>query len=134
MLSRHIIETLKPLVARLNAAQRLELIQWITSEAPPVEETDASAPPTKTWAARISAEAAAWHARPAADRAPYAGQYVAVLEGRVIDHDPDQRELAIRIRHQYPNTPVLITKAEARAPREYRILSPRLASAEIHDA
>lgn len=125
MLSTPIIETLKPLIARLNPTQRLELIRWIATDVPP--EISAEAPPesraSSAWAARISEEAAAWYARPAADRAPYAGQYVAVLGGQVIDHDADQRDLAIRIHRQYPHTPVLITEANARAPREYHILS-----------
>jgi hypothetical protein len=75
---------------------------------------------------RISAEATAWYTRSDADRAPYLGQYVAVLNGQVVDHDADQGALFIRIRRRYPNTPVLITEAEARRPREFVIRSPRL--------
>jgi len=124
MLSTHIIETLRPLIAQISAAQRLELIRWIAAEAPPApsEEDTPELRSSSAWAARISEEADAWYARPAADREAYVGQYVAVLEGEVIDHDPDQRELAIRIHRQYPNTPVLITEATARAPRECHII------------
>lgn len=124
------LKTIKPFVARLNPTQRLELIRWIVNEAPLPEEplpTEAE----DTWAARISAEAAAWHARPAADRAPYSGEYVAVLAGQVIDHDADQRTLAIRIRQQYPDTPVLLTEASARQPPEFVIRSPRLDYVEV---
>lgn len=122
MLSAHLFDTIRPLVNGLTPSQRLELIRWIVENPTEAEETS----PDDAWEAHISAEAAAWYARPAADRTPYAGQYVAVLEGEVIDHDEDQSALAERIRARYPETPVLITRAEARAPREFHIRSPRL--------
>ncbi len=127
MLSPNVIETLRPLVRRLTPGQRLELIRWIVNEDPTTEipQSAKSVSENSSWEARISKEAEAWHARPDADRAVYAGEYVAVLKGQVIDHDADQRALAIRIRRRYPNTPVLITEAEARQPREFLILSPR---------
>ncbi|HOU13261.1 MAG TPA: hypothetical protein PKZ84_09085 [Anaerolineae bacterium] len=132
MLSPYVIETLKPLVRRLTPGQRFELIRWIVNEAPSTETAPPPAEPAletsdanTLWETRISAEAALWYARSDTDRAPYLGEYVAVLKGQVVDHDPDRRALAIRIRRQYPGTPVLITEAEARQPHEFLILSPR---------
>lgn len=122
MLPSHLLKTIRPLVIRLTPAQKLELIRWIV-ENPPETESETS---TEPWETRISAEAAAWYARPDAAREPYAGQYVAVLQGEVVDHDVDRLTLAQRIRTRYPETPVLITAAEARAPREFHIRSPRL--------
>jgi len=117
MLSQHVLEVLKPL-------------EKMPFAEPAVETADANS----SWEARISAEAAAGYTRSDADRAPYSGQYVAVLDGQVVDHDVDQRALAIRIHRQYPKTPVLIAEAEARQPREFLILSPRLERMEIADA
>ena len=136
MLSPHVIETLRPLVRRLTPGQRFELIRWIVNEVSPTEIS----PPAKqaqgnsSWEASISTEAAAWHARSDTDRAAYTGEYVAVLKGQIVDHDADQRALAIRIHRRYPNTPVLITEAEARRPREFLILSPRFERMETADA
>jgi hypothetical protein len=122
MLSSHLLETIKPLIAGLTTAQKIELIRWV-AETP----TEADQPtPLDTWESHISAEAAAWYARPDADREPYAGQYVAVLRGKVLDHDSDRLALAQRIRARYPETPVLITAAEAHAPREFQTRSPCL--------
>ena len=122
MISTHLLERIRPLITGLTPAQRLELIRWI-AESPAETEPETA---TGIWEARISAEAAAWYARPDVDREPYAGQYVAVLQGEVVDHDVDRLALARRIRDRYPGTPVLITAAGARAPREFQIRSPRL--------
>ena len=117
MLSSHLLQTISPLIAELTPAQRLELIRWITEN--PAEDDHPT--PSDTWESNISAESAAWYARSDADREPYAGQYVAVLQGEVLDHDSDRLALAQRIRARYPETPALITAAEACAPREFQI-------------
>lgn len=122
MLSSQLLKTIKPLVAELTPAQRLELIRWIAEN--PDKTADEAA--TGIWEARISAEAAAWYTRAEVERNPYAGQYVAVLQGEVIDHDADRVALAQRVRARYPETPVLLIAAEARAPRAFHIRSPRL--------
>jgi len=136
MLSPNVIETLRPLVKRLTPGQRFELIRWIVNEAPPTEISPLAEPvqENSSWEARISTEATAWHARSDTDRAAYAEEYVAVLKGQVVDHDADQRALAIRIHRRYPNTPVLITEAAARQPREFLILSPRFEHMETANA
>lgn len=128
MISARVLEIIKPLVTQLTMAERLELIRWIASEGARLDESGqpAERTPQDGWRAQISAEAEAWYARPAEDRQPYLGQYVAVRAGQVIDHDPDRVALYHRVRRQYPHTPVLITSAEARRPREFLILSPRL--------
>ncbi len=123
MLSSHLLTTIKPLISGLTSAQRLELIRWIAGNS----AEDNQPTPSDAWEFRISAEAAAWYARSDAEREPYAGQYVAVLQGEVLDHDSDRSALAQRIRARYPEMPVLITAAEARAPCEFQVRSPRLA-------
>jgi len=42
----------------------------------------------------------------------YLGQYVAMQNGKVIDHDPNFVLLRQRIRKQYANSPVMITLVE----------------------
>ena len=76
--------------------------------------------------AKIHAEAEAWQKAPAAERSRYGGQFVAVHQGQVIDHDPDRLQLYRRVRRQLGDTPVLITPADKPHPREFRILSPHL--------
>jgi hypothetical protein len=76
--------------------------------------------------AKIHVEAEAWQKIPAAERSRYQGQFVAVHQGLVIDHDSDRLQLYRRVHRQLGDTPVLITPADAPHPREFRILSPRL--------
>lgn len=78
------------------------------------------------WRARLEIEADHWYARPPEERQPYLGQYVAVHDKKVVDHDADRRTLYLRIRARFPNTPVLLVRAEARFPSEFTILSPHL--------
>ncbi|MEA3339689.1 MAG: DUF5678 domain-containing protein [Chloroflexota bacterium] len=122
-ISTKALRTIKPLAARLTPAEQLDLIHWLVNEKTnqPAEET-----PQDNWQTRISAEAQSWYNRPTEERQPYLGQHVAVLAGRVIDHDPNRVALYQRVQKKYPDTPVLITTAEARRPRELLILSPRL--------
>ncbi len=76
---------------------------------------------------KIETEAAWWRGVPAETRARYAGEFVAVHDKAVIDHDHDEEALRQRIRARYGKTAVLITPAEGR--REFRIVSTRLGSA-----
>lgn len=53
------------------------------------------------------------------------GQYVAIHNGELVDHDPDRRTLSQRVRQKYGNLAVLITPVEERPEREFLMLSPR---------
>jgi hypothetical protein len=77
---------------------------------------------------KIRSEAASWRTMPQAERHRYRGQFVAVHEGNVVDHDPDRRQLYLRVRQKWGTTPILITLADDPAPREYRIHSPRIST------
>lgn len=80
-----------------------------------------------TWRrAKIHAEAEAWRALPDTVRRRYPGEFVAVHEGQVIDHDPDRVTLHLRVRGRLGDVPVLITPADPPASREFQMLSPRL--------
>ncbi|MCS6910525.1 MAG: DUF5678 domain-containing protein [Anaerolineales bacterium] len=74
---------------------------------------------------RIAAESAAWYGLPAEERRRYAGRYVAVLNGRVIDHDSDRLALYARIRGAYPRKPVAILEGGDHPMPVYRFRSPR---------
>ena len=59
--------------------------------------------------------------------ARYPGQYVAVLGGKVIDHDENQYELWIRTHNGFPEMPVLIKPIFPDPVERYKRRSPRLA-------
>lgn len=65
----------------------------------------------------------AMHARLADE---YEGQYVAIYQGQLIDHDQDVLALAERIEHDYSGDVVLITKVVDQADRVLHFRSPRL--------
>lgn len=75
--------------------------------------------------AKLSAEQTAWRALTLETRARYAGQYVAIHEGSVVDHDADLAALHRRVRARFGKQAVLLTPAEGRGPIHIR--SPKLA-------
>lgn len=56
----------------------------------------------------------------------YAGQYIAMHLGEVVDSDADDSELSRRIRSRFGNTPVLITPVLAEPMQTFVVCSPRL--------
>ena len=75
---------------------------------------------------QIAAESKAWYALPAETRQRYAGMYVAVQHGQVIDTDPNQRTLYLRIRQNLGHAPVMITAGGDHPMPMYTLRSPRL--------
>ncbi|MGD8624064.1 MAG: hypothetical protein PVJ34_05970 [Anaerolineae bacterium] len=73
---------------------------------------------------KIEREQEWWLGLPLSERARYEGEFVAIHEQVVVDHDQDQRILHQRIRTRYGQTPVAIIPAEG--PHEIRIFSPKL--------
>ena|SRR5438046_1164063 len=55
----------------------------------------------------------------------YKGQYVAVYEGRVVDHDPDDEALACRLFVKLGDVPFYIARVEER-PTVYDLPSPEI--------
>ncbi len=74
----------------------------------------------------LAQEQAAWYALEARVRQRYAGEYVAVRGGQVVDHDADQRALYLRVRARFGHSPVLIVHADWSEPPVYTIHSPHL--------
>lgn len=55
----------------------------------------------------------------------YEGQYIAMRDGVVLDHDPDLLALHTRIRTRYGDEPVLMTPVTAEPLQTFKIRSPR---------
>jgi hypothetical protein len=75
---------------------------------------------------KIEAESRSFEAMKARLLGKYAGQYVAVHNGKVIDHDPDLRTLHLRVYKKHGRTPVLLKLVLVGSERELVIRSPRL--------
>jgi hypothetical protein len=73
---------------------------------------------------KIEREQGWWLSLPLSERAKYEGEFVAVHNYQLVDHDIDRIELYRRVRERYGNTAVLIMPAEG--PREIVIRSPTL--------
>jgi len=70
---------------------------------------------------KIEQEQEWWLNLPAEERAKYNGEFIAVRDRRLIDHDTDAGVLYRRIRAKYGNEPVLLMPAEG--PKEIQIYS-----------
>ena len=91
-----LLEEIKAVAAQLSAAERLAMIRALVDPMPANKEKEADdLPETDT---SLLAEQEAWYSRPKADRMRYTGNYVAVVDGDVVDQDPDQRALVLRMR------------------------------------
>lgn len=75
---------------------------------------------------KIRIETEAFEAQYETLKANYAGQYVAVHQGVVIDHDSDIRSLHLRVYEQVGRTPVLLKQVKDEPERELVFRSPRL--------
>lgn len=113
-----IIEQIRPLVRELTPTERQELMNAIEL-IEPAEPIRADALDERH--ARLVAEQEAWLARPASDRQRYQGEYVAVYNGEVVEHDPDERALYLRVRTRFAAAPILIMHANWDAVPEFTI-------------
>ena len=74
----------------------------------------------------MAAEEAAYRNMHAELMARYAGQYVAIYGGRLIDHDPDELALLRRLDAHHPDNVVLMKRVRPLPEPELRVRSPRL--------
>lgn len=56
----------------------------------------------------------------------YAGEYVALHQGKLIDHDMDQFALYLRVDEQYPDEVILIKQVTPEVEEIYTVRSPRV--------
>lgn len=75
---------------------------------------------------KIRAETEAFNAQYEELKAKYPGQYVAVHQGSVIDHDPDLRKLHLRVYERLGRIPVLLKQVTDEPERALVFRSPRL--------
>ena len=54
------------------------------------------------------------------------GQFVAIHQGQVVDHDDDQLALFMRVDERYPDTPVLVKRVLPEFEESYTFRSPRI--------
>lgn len=78
---------------------------------------------------KIIAEAEAYRRKHLRLRTKYLGEYIAMHNGHVVDHDRDLAALNRRIRARYGSTPVLMRLVEQVVEREIIVRSPRYACA-----
>ena len=74
---------------------------------------------------KIEREMEAYRTMHAQLKQRFLGQYVAIHNGELVDHDADRRALSRRVRQKYGSVAVLITPVEERPEREFVMLSPR---------
>ena len=55
----------------------------------------------------------------------FPGQYVAVYQGQVVDHDSEQLALYLRIRQRYPDEVVLIRQVRSEAEKTWTMRTPK---------
>ena len=77
---------------------------------------------------RIQTEAQAFSAMHDELAKQFLGQYVAIHQGRVVDHDLDFQALHARVRQRYGRQPVLLRRVEACPERTLTFRSPRFES------
>lgn len=61
---------------------------------------------------KIEEEQDWWLSLPLSERAKYEGQFVAIHDRKLIDHDKDESALRRRVRNKYQRTAVLLMPAE----------------------
>ena len=74
---------------------------------------------------KIKAEAKAFRSMHAELVEKYLGQYVAIYDGKVVDHDEDFQSLHSRIRQRFGRQPVLLRRVTAEPERVLVFRSPQ---------
>lgn len=102
---------------------------YLTTVSVAQEHNGHSVDTTDEWerqAEKIAREQSAYEAQHATLYHKFAGQFIAIHEGTVVDHDVDRVTLSRRIRATYGKQPILITPVLAKPQRVFRVSRPRL--------
>ncbi len=118
-----IFETIKPLISNLSDSERLELIRSIAVSQPynRIYETE-----DELFQQRLLSEQNIWYARSLEEKLRYRGEYVALSQGQVVDHDANRTLLLRRVRQEFGMLPVPIIPAEQDSLPEYTIRNPQI--------
>ena len=63
----------------------------------------------------------------------YTGEYVAIHQGQVIDHDPKLLAIYLRIDEKYPDEIILIKQVQSEIERVFTVRSPRVVHEDYHE-
>jgi hypothetical protein len=118
-----VLEQIRLLVAGMSPQERLAVIETIAALDSESDQMNERHSPQEQ---QLIAEQEQWFARPVAERAQYRNQFVAVYHGKVVDQDPAQRELYLRVRQRFGAEPVLIINGDWDTPPEMTIHSTHL--------
>lgn len=75
---------------------------------------------------RMAQEMDAYRVKHGQLMANYAGQYIAMYEGQVVDQDSDLPNLVVRMDERYPDETVLITQVTSAADETLTFRSPHI--------
>jgi predicted transcriptional regulator len=81
----------------------------------------------------LERETVAFRALHAELLAKYPGEYVAIHQGQVIDHDPKLLAIYLRIDEKYPDEIILIKQVQSEIERVFTVRSPRLVHEDYHE-
>ncbi len=105
------------------AILRNQKVADLLAEAIALVEADMATPSDEQ---RMAREEAAYQTMYDILKTKYAGEYVAIFNGQLIDHDSDELALLRRLDAQYPDDIVLMRKVSAEPEPDLRMRSPRL--------
>lgn len=129
MTAASILDEIRLLVVDLPLEERLQIIREIATIGLPGEQSAAITSSFKNGNQRkqqLIVEQNTWFARPVSERQQYAGQYVAVYQGEVVDSDIDQQQLYLRVQTRFGHKPVLLIHADLSETPVYTLHSPQV--------
>lgn len=134
MTTSAILEEIRSLVIDLPIEDRLQLIREIATIASPLAHQSEFSSQKEKYSQRkqqLMSEQNNWFARSTQERRQYAGRYVAVYEGQIVDSDDHQRQLYLRIRDRFGRKPVLLIHADLEQTPIYTVHSPQVNSSDV---
>ena len=117
------LENVRVLIAELQLQADSKIVQVDVAELELIEESEFAEQDRK-----MEQEERAYQDMLPMLREKYLGEFVAVYQGELVDHDEDELTLFGRIDKKYPDDIVLMTKVLAGPRPVLRIRSPRLIS------
>lgn len=104
----------------------LAIERYLTDE-PPLRDVEREETKQDERLKQIEREQKAYEAQHNHLLETYPGQYIAMRQGQMVDHDMDRTRLGQRVRSRYGNETILITPVRREARQTIVVRSPRLA-------